>query len=52
MEGLEYLKQEVNKLKVLLDDPQPGCISWVMFLNERLENISNFWKGDIEYVSK
>jgi hypothetical protein len=43
--NLDYLREEVTKLKELLDDPQPGHMAWCGFYNERMTNISNFWLG-------
>ncbi len=40
---LEELKIEVDKLKHLLDDPQPGLASWCMLYGECMTNINNFW---------
>lgn len=38
--NLDELHAEVRKLLSLLDDRQPGLISWNMFLEERLKSIA------------
>lgn len=43
MEQLEYLRHEVIALKKLLDDPQPGTISWCLHYGEKMQNIIEFW---------
>lgn len=43
--NLDYLRGEVDKLKALLDDPQPGLSTWVGFYHETMENINDFWNG-------
>lgn len=43
---LEQLKDNVNKLKQLLDDPQPGLYMWNSFVAERIENIYKLWYGE------
>jgi hypothetical protein len=39
----EEFKEQVDKLKALVDDPQPGCIAWHMFLNQRMEALIALW---------
>lgn len=41
--NFEDLKQEVDKLKILLDDPQIGRLVWHDFLNERIGNINRIY---------
>ena len=41
---LKKLKEVVNKLKALLDDPQPGMLSWNMFLQERCEEFTKMYE--------
>lgn len=35
------VRQEVEKLLSLLNDPQPGIMTWGSFMSERLRNISD-----------
>lgn len=37
--NLDELQREVEKLSSLLNDRQPGTMTWNMFLSERLTNI-------------
>lgn len=39
------LKEEVDKLKSLLDDPQPGLMSWYACLDERMKSLIKMWTG-------
>ncbi len=41
--NLDYLRDQVNKLKLLLDDPQPGLASWVIMYGDRMKAINDFW---------
>lgn len=43
--NLDYLREQVRKLKDLLDDPQPGLMSWCEAYGERMKAISNFWNN-------
>lgn len=43
----DEMKNKVNKLKVLMDDPQPGLISWHMMVGECMKYISDTWQGGI-----
>lgn len=36
---LEKLKEHVDKISALLNDPQPGLMSWNEFLDENLKAI-------------
>jgi hypothetical protein len=40
---IEYIKEEVNKLKQLLDDPYPQMWTWNSFCAMRMKNISDFY---------
>ena len=40
---LDQLREHVNKLKLLLDDAQPGLASWCMMYGEQMKAISDFW---------
>lgn len=42
-EYLNRVRDEVRKLKSLLDDPQPGLSTWCIFYAERMKAISVFW---------
>lgn len=37
------LQEHIDKLKRLLDDPQPGLFSWNEMLNRRMQTISDLW---------
>lgn len=39
--NLNELQAEIEKLLSLLKDRQQGCMSWNIFLEERLRNIVN-----------
>lgn len=41
--NLDHLKVLVNRLKALLDDPQPGMASWVQMYGETMSQIVDFW---------
>ncbi len=45
MDKLEQLKSEVEKLSILLKDPQPGIMCWHGFLKERIESINEIYYG-------
>jgi len=40
---LDELREHVEKLKVLLDNPHPELISWGRFYHERMTAINDFW---------
>lgn len=44
-ENLKELEVVTDKLNALLKDPQPGLISWCMFLDERLRELSQLLDG-------
>lgn len=44
--NLEYLREQVTKLKALLDDPHPGFSTWMAFYGERMQAISDFWNSE------
>lgn len=37
----EKFKNEINQLKALYEDPQPGLISWHTLERERLQTVFN-----------
>ena len=39
----EELKEHVRKLKMLLDDPHPGLLTWAMMYRDHMKAISNYW---------
>lgn len=43
---LEKLKEHVNKLKSLLDDPHPGISSWISAYVCQMKFIADFWNND------
>jgi len=42
---LKKMKEEVGKLKSLLDAGETGCSTWHTFLHERMENICELYYG-------
>ena len=42
-EKFKELCERVAKLKLLLDDPQPGLASWCMMYAEHMKFISDYW---------
>jgi hypothetical protein len=42
---LDELRVLVNRLKYLLDDPQPGLATWAQFYGETMQAISDKWNG-------
>lgn len=43
-EFIAWLKNEVDQLQGLLNDPQPGLASWCIMFAERMNKISTYWK--------
>jgi hypothetical protein len=41
--ALDYLRDQVSKLNALLQEPETGLFTWHEMVNERLNNISNFF---------
>ena len=41
--SLQELKDAVTQLKALLDDPQPGLISWVSMVHDRWEEVVDLY---------
>lgn len=39
---IQDLKEEARKLVSLLEDPQPGLVTWKSFLAERIDKIAAF----------
>lgn len=53
MADLSLLKEKVDKLKALLEDPQEGLLTWSMFMCENWKAISEMWvEGIPEYKKK
>jgi len=52
LSGLDDLRSEVTKLKALLDDPQPGLMSWCMAYNDRMKAIVDFWQTPLDLEGK
>ena len=40
---IDELRNHVEHLKALLDDPHPGLSSWCESYNARMQSISDFW---------
>jgi len=45
MPNFKKLKEHVDKLSLLLDDPQEGLQSWCMMVASEWKNISFLWTG-------
>ena len=43
---LEELQERIQKIKALLDDPQPGLFTWSWMLGKQMTEISELWMGD------
>jgi hypothetical protein len=43
--NLDFLRDRVNKLKKLLDDPHPDLFTWRQMLQDRMDEITGFWTG-------
>ncbi len=41
--NIDYLREQVTKLKALLDDPHPGLSTWCAMYGECMKSISYFW---------
>jgi hypothetical protein len=41
--NLDDLRQRVNHLKNLLDDPHPGLFTWVKAYSDAIKAIIEFW---------
>jgi hypothetical protein len=41
--NLDDLREQVNGLKALLDDPHPGLHTWIGFYAKRMQAIADFW---------
>jgi len=57
MPDFDELKQHVNALSKLLDDPQEGLFSWNIAVCEQWEQIFKMWTGDFsptisKYIDK
>lgn len=44
--NLAELKVHVDRLKHLLDDPQPGLITWCTMFGRTIESIANWWNKE------
>jgi hypothetical protein len=40
---LEYIRNEVNKLKQLLDNPEPGLYTWMVMVGDQLKKVGDFY---------
>jgi hypothetical protein len=45
---IELLKEKVRLLNQLLDDPQPGLISWCLALGKTMDELNLLWKEGIK----
>ena len=46
IEDYEELQQRVAKLHALLDNPQPGLITWMTLFMEHMAYIAEYWTGE------
>ena len=44
--NIDWLREEVNKLKSLLDDPHPGLSTWNEFYISQVKKLMNFWNAE------
>jgi hypothetical protein len=42
---IKRLKELSNRLSSLLDDPQPGFVSWCISLNEVMSSLTTEWNN-------
>jgi hypothetical protein len=50
---LDPLRSNVDRLKALLDDPQPGLMTWNEAVGKRWEAISEMWRlGIPDYLKE
>jgi hypothetical protein len=41
--NLDWLRKKVGQLHELLEDPQPGLMSWQMFYATYVKELTEFW---------
>ncbi len=44
--NLDYINLEIKKLAKLLENPEPGLVSWCLMYKETMVNIVSFWNDD------
>lgn len=44
--NLAELKVHVDRLKHLLDDPQPGLVTWCLMFGKTIQSITNWWSKE------
>lgn len=44
--NLDYIKEEVGKLKSLLDDAHPGMREWWLAYGKQVEKLLSFWNQE------
>lgn len=44
--NLDGLKERVNRLHSLLEDPHPGLVSWNMMLGDTMNELVEWWTED------
>jgi hypothetical protein len=51
--NISFLREQVDALKRLLDDPHPGFVTWAAMYGDRMQALSDFWnaKPDEENVA-
>lgn len=40
---LQIIKDEVNRLKQLLDNPEPGIYMWMVAVGDQLKKVGDFY---------
>jgi hypothetical protein len=48
--NLDFLREQVDALKRLLDDPQPGLATWSKMYGDRMQALVDFWNADKDEV--
>jgi hypothetical protein len=44
--NIAFLREQVDGLKRLLDDPHPGLSTWAKMYGDRMQALSNFWNAE------
>jgi len=44
--NLDYLKEQVDRLQQLLNDPHPGLVTWQQAYADRVNAIVKFWADE------
>lgn len=52
MTRLEAMRDQANKLSALLNDPQPGMITWHQFIHQTMAKLNHVYECDKEELEK